>query len=302
MDVLAVRERVAEALRCAREERRPTLVEARHLPVPRPLDGRPEEYRTKEEVEQWRERDPIEPFGDRALEEGVLDEEDVEQLRRRRDRGRRRGRRVRRGVALPELDSLYDNVYVLGERRARLVDSVDERTPEVHRGERRARGRRAVPAPSWPRQGAAYAGVERRPAARGATARRAPATRPRTTRSRRTKADADDALPRGAEPGDARGDAADERVFLMGEDVGVFQGAFKVTAGLLEEFGEKRVRDTPISENTFVGIGVGAAMAGLRPVVEMMTINFSLLAMDQIVNNAAHDPLHVRRPGRRCRS
>jgi pyruvate dehydrogenase E1 component beta subunit len=80
----------------------------------------------------------------------------------------------------------------------------------------------------------------------------------------------------------------DERVFLMGEDIGVFQGAFKVTAGLLEEFGEKRVRDTPISENTIVGMGVGAAMTGLRPVVELMTINFSLLALDQIVNHAAH--------------
>jgi pyruvate dehydrogenase E1 component beta subunit len=79
----------------------------------------------------------------------------------------------------------------------------------------------------------------------------------------------------------------DERVFLMGEDIGVFQGAFKVTAGLLEEFGEKRVRDTPISENTIVGMGVGSAMIGLRPVVELMTINFSLLAMDQIVNHAA---------------
>jgi pyruvate dehydrogenase E1 component beta subunit len=81
---------------------------------------------------------------------------------------------------------------------------------------------------------------------------------------------------------------ADERVFLMGEDIGVFQGAFKVTAGLLERFGEKRVRDTPISENTIVGMGVGAAMAGMRPVVELMTINFSLLAYDQIVNSAAH--------------
>src|SRR5881392_1412318 len=83
---------------------------------------------------------------------------------------------------------------------------------------------------------------------------------------------------------------ADEKVFLMGEDVGVFQGAFKVTQGLLEEFGEKRVRDTPISENTIVGMGVGAAMAGLRPVVEIMTINFALLAMDQIVNHAAAVP------------
>ena len=80
----------------------------------------------------------------------------------------------------------------------------------------------------------------------------------------------------------------DEAVFLMGEDIGVFNGAFKVTAGLLEAFGERRVRDTPISENTIVGMGVGAAMLGLRPVVELMTINFSLLAMDQIVNHAAH--------------
>src|ERR1700710_2815663 len=79
----------------------------------------------------------------------------------------------------------------------------------------------------------------------------------------------------------------DEKVFLMGEDIGVFQGAFKVTAGLLEEFGEKRVRDTPISENTIVGAGVGAAMIGLRPVVELMTVNFSLLALDQIINSAA---------------
>jgi len=80
----------------------------------------------------------------------------------------------------------------------------------------------------------------------------------------------------------------DEGVFLMGEDIGVFNGAYKVTAGLLDEFGERRVRDTPISENTIVGMGVGAAMLGLRPVVELMTINFSLLALDQIVNHASH--------------
>jgi pyruvate dehydrogenase E1 component beta subunit len=82
----------------------------------------------------------------------------------------------------------------------------------------------------------------------------------------------------------------DESVFVMGEDVGVFQGAFNVTQGLLDEFGEKRVRDTPISENTIVGTGVGAAMAGLRPVVEIMTVNFSLLAADQIINHAAAIP------------
>src|SRR3990170_6223846 len=80
---------------------------------------------------------------------------------------------------------------------------------------------------------------------------------------------------------------ADDSVFIMGEDIGVFQGAFKVTQGLLEDFGEKRVRDTPISENTIVGAGVGAAMIGCRPIVEIMTVNFSLLALDQIINCAA---------------
>jgi pyruvate dehydrogenase E1 component beta subunit len=80
---------------------------------------------------------------------------------------------------------------------------------------------------------------------------------------------------------------SDPRVFLMGEDVGRYGGAFAVSHGLLEEFGPERVRDTPLSENTFVGAGIGAALGGLRPIVEVMTVNFSLLALDQIVNNAA---------------
>ncbi|MCW4459736.1 alpha-ketoacid dehydrogenase subunit beta [Microbacterium sp. MPKO10] len=79
----------------------------------------------------------------------------------------------------------------------------------------------------------------------------------------------------------------DENVFLMGEEIGVFEGSYKITAGMLEEFGEKRVRDTPIAEEGFTGAAIGAAMVGLRPVVEIMTINFSLLALDQIVNHAA---------------
>ncbi len=80
----------------------------------------------------------------------------------------------------------------------------------------------------------------------------------------------------------------DPNVYLMGQDISVFGGAFKVTEGLMDRFGEKRIRDTPISENTIVGLGVGSAMTGLRPVVELMTINFSLLALDQIINHAAH--------------
>jgi pyruvate dehydrogenase E1 component beta subunit len=79
----------------------------------------------------------------------------------------------------------------------------------------------------------------------------------------------------------------DERVFLMGEDVGRYGGCFAVSKGLLDEFGPERIRDTPLSESAFVGAGIGAAMGGARPIVEIMTVNFSLLALDQIVNNAA---------------
>ncbi|MCI2957712.1 alpha-ketoacid dehydrogenase subunit beta [Agromyces atrinae] len=99
----------------------------------------------------------------------------------------------------------------------------------------------------------------------------------------------------------------DENVLLLGEEIGVFEGSYKITAGLLEEFGEKRVRDTPIAEEGFTGAAIGAAMLGLRPVVEIMTINFSLLALDQIVNHAAkiygmfggqaRVPLVIRTPG-----
>lgn len=80
---------------------------------------------------------------------------------------------------------------------------------------------------------------------------------------------------------------ADERVFLMGEDIGAYGGCFAVTKGLLDEFGPQRIRDTPLSESAVVGAGIGAAIAGLRPIVEIMTVNFSLLALDQILNNAA---------------
>jgi pyruvate dehydrogenase E1 component beta subunit len=79
----------------------------------------------------------------------------------------------------------------------------------------------------------------------------------------------------------------DERVFLMGEDIGRYGGCFAVSKGLLEEFGPERIRDTPLSECAFVGAGIGAALGGMRPIVEIMTVNFSLLALDQILNNAA---------------
>jgi pyruvate dehydrogenase E1 component beta subunit len=99
----------------------------------------------------------------------------------------------------------------------------------------------------------------------------------------------------------------DPRVFVIGEEVGMYEGAYKVTQGLLKQFGEKRVVDTPICESGFTGVGIGAAMLGLRPVVEMMTFNFAILALDQIVNSAAkmhymsggqyNIPIVIRGPG-----
>ena len=80
---------------------------------------------------------------------------------------------------------------------------------------------------------------------------------------------------------------SDSRVFLMGEDVGHYGGCFAVSRGLLEEFGPERIRDTPLAESAFVGAGIGAALGGMRPIVEIMTVNFSLLALDQIMNTAA---------------
>ena len=103
----------------------------------------------------------------------------------------------------------------------------------------------------------------------------APSTRARTTYRDALRAALRDAL------------ARDPRVFLMGEDVGRYGGSFAVSRGLLEEFGPERIRDTPLSESAFVGAGIGAALGGLRPIVEIMTVNFSLLALDQIMNNAA---------------
>src|SRR2546427_9057005 len=79
----------------------------------------------------------------------------------------------------------------------------------------------------------------------------------------------------------------DPNVFVIGQEVGLYEGAYKVTQGLLKEFGPKRIVDTPIAETGFTGVGIGAAMVGLRPVVEMMKFNFALLALDQIVNSAA---------------
>ncbi len=257
----------------------------------------PEEYRSKDEVEEWRGRDPIQAFGKRLVDEDVITQDQFEELDEKAIKTVDEAVQFADQSPFPDLDSLYDDVYVFtGDAPGWWT--VDERSPEVHRGERE---REAGELPhQLAEAGAAYANVGDQEARHRRQAEDTDDEDESTGRGRRGRGLRRRARGRGRRGlvpvmryREALNQALreemqeDEKVFLMGEDIGVFQGAFKVTAGLLEEFGEKRVRDTPISENTIVGMGVGSAMLGLRPVVELMTINFSLLAMDQIVNHAA---------------
>ena len=288
MDVIAVREGVAEGIRMAREERRPTLLEAFTYRYRGHSAADPEVYREREEVEEWREKDPIETFAKRCVEDGVLGEREVQEVRDKADEQVAEAVEFADASPEPALDTLYENLYVLGgERLVRGRRAQPGAAPRRARGRRDARARRA----NWPRPA---------PPTPGSRMGRAPNPAVHGDAQEGTEpevaAELEEGLMATLRMREALRDAMaeemrrDEAVFVMGEDVGVFQGAFKVTEGLLEEFGERRVRDTPISENTIVGAGVGAAMGGLRPIVELMTVNFSLLALDQIVNHAAAIP------------
>jgi pyruvate dehydrogenase E1 component alpha subunit len=159
MDVLDVHSVVTEALRCAREERKPQLVEAVTYRYRGHSMADPEEYRTKEEVEEWRERDPIKTFADRVVSEGVLKKEDVERFDEVAIAAVDAAVKFADESPFPDLDSLYDDIYVF-DSDVPAWWTVDERSPEVHRGEHE-RQAGAVPH-QLAEQGAAYAGVERR--------------------------------------------------------------------------------------------------------------------------------------------
>ena len=155
MDVLAVREAVAEGIRLAREERRPTLVEAFTYRYRGHSAADPEVYREREEVEEWREKDPIETFARRCAEEGVLGEREVREVREKADEQVLAAVEFAEASPEPPLDSLYENLYVLGGDAGWYA--VDERSPEPHRGEREDE---AMPdaARELAEAGAAYAG------------------------------------------------------------------------------------------------------------------------------------------------
>ncbi len=234
MDVLAVESATQRALQQVRQGMGPYLLEYRTYRFRAHSMYDPELYRSKEEVAQWKERDPIITFEKQLRKRGILTDEDLGKLEAAVSD------EVDEAVAFAEagpwepVEDLLKDVY----------SPISVQTHEVKK-EAAEIEKKEIP---------------------GQT---------KVTYREAVRAGLREAL------------KSDPRVFLMGEDVGRYGGAYACSKGLLEEFGPERVRDTPLSESTFVGAGIGAALGGMRPIVEVMTINFSLLALDQIVNNAA---------------
>jgi len=235
-DVLAVREAVSQAVERARRGEGPTLIECKTYRWYGHSRSDPRVYRTREEEEEWRQRDPILILERRLLSEGLATEEELREIEENARQA------IERAVKFaleespdPHPSELYDGLYVPLKTTAADVEQ-----------ERRLRER-----------------VRRDANLRQISYAQAIAEALREEMER------------------------DERVFLMGEDIGVYGGAYGATRGLINLFGEERVRDTPISEAGIAGVAVGAAMAGMRPVTEIMYIDFTPLAMDQIANQGA---------------
>jgi len=251
-DVLAVYDAMVEAVARAREGGGPTLIEAKTYRWYGHSRSDPRAYRTREEEARWKERDPIRLFVARLLKEGVADEAELQRLEEEARRA------IEEAVTFaleespdPNPADLYVDVY-----------APPKTTPEDVERERALR----VQVRALARQ------VE------STTEEPAEVSAPTVRRINYAQA-LNEALREEMD--------RDERVFIIGEDVGVYGGAYGVTRGLLEAFGQERVRDTPISEATIAGAGVGAAMSGMRPVVEIMYVDFTPLAMDQLANQGA---------------
>ena len=233
MDVLDVKETVEEAVGRARRGEGPTFVECKTYRYYGHSLSDPRRYRTKEEEEVWRAKDPIRTFSRKLLDAGILMEEKLRVLEEEVQREVDEAEKFALSSPYPPIESLYEDVYA-----------------EFYRD----------PATS----------IKNLSAAKRMNLK----MRKITYRQALNEALREEML-------------RDGSVFVMGEDVGIYGGAYGVTRGLYDEFGSERVRDTPISEAAIAGAAAGAAMTGMRPVAEIMYIDFITLAMDQIVNIAA---------------
>ncbi|MGI6206784.1 MAG: alpha-ketoacid dehydrogenase subunit alpha/beta [Anaerolineae bacterium] len=235
MDVLAVREAVAEAVARARRGEGPSLVEAKTYRYYGHSRSDPRAYRTKEEEQAWHDRDPIQRFSQFLLAEGIATQEELDEVEQRAQDAIDKAVEFALASPMPSPDELYQDVYAPLTYTPETYQRDAELRAAINRGE----GNRVIT------YGQAITEALREEMKR------------------------------------------DERVFIMGEDVGLYGGAYAATKGLYEEFGPERVRDTAISEAAIAGAGVGAAMSGLRPVIEIMYVDFTPLAMDQLANQGA---------------
>jgi len=233
MDVLNVKETVEKAVERARRGEGPTLVECKTYRYYGHSLSDPRRYRTKEEEEYWKSRDPIINFSKKLIDAGILTEEKLKMLEEEVVREINEAEQFALNSPYPSPESAYEDVYT--------DIYVDPKTSIRDLSTAKKMGLKM---------------------------------RKITYRQALNEALREEML-------------RDERVFIMGEDVGIYGGAYGVTRGLYDEFGPERVRDTPISEAAIAGAAAGAAMTGMRPVAEIMYIDFITLAMDQIVNIAA---------------
>ncbi len=237
MDVLAVREAVAEAVERARKGEGPTLIEAKTYRWYGHSRSDPRAYRTKEEEKEWRDRDPIPNFAQRLVESGIATKEEVDQVEFDVEDEIDEATEFALNSPWPDPAEVEKFVFAPFDWK-----KDDYETDRMYREKL---------------QNEDYAGMH--------------------------KVTYKEALQ------EAQGEemARDSSVFIMGEDVGLYGGAYKATNGLFEEFGPGRVMDTPISEAGIAGAAVGAAMAGMRPIVEIMYVDFTPLSMDQLANQGA---------------
>ena len=233
MDVLDVKKNVSDAVDRARKGEGPTFIECKTYRYYGHSKGDPRAYRTREEEQMWKTRDPIVSFEKKLVEQGTVTQEQVQKLEETMGKEVEEAEKFALNSPYPPveslLDGLYTDIYVDSETSIRNL-------AEAKKNGVKLKKIRYVQALNE-------------------------ALREEMLR--------------------------DERVFLMGEDIAIYGGAYQVTRGLYGEFGAERVRDTPISEAAIAGAAAGAAMTGMRPVAEIMYIDFSTIAMDQIVNIAA---------------
>lgn len=235
MDIISVREAIKKSVEKARRGGGPTLIECKTYRYYGHSRSDPRIYRTKEEEELWRQRDPIIKLKTKLLNEEIFSKEEIEDIERRALKSIEIATKFALESPFPKVEELYEDVYV----PIKITESEFEEEVKLRELVRKDKNIRQIYY-SEALNEAIYEEMGR-----------------------------------------------DNRVFALGEDIGVYGGAYRVTKGLIQKFGEERIRDTAISEAAIAGAAIGAAMTGLKPIAEIMYIDFSTLAMDQIANIGA---------------